>query len=284
MKNFNKTTFFSYARSSPFGGRLTQEQVQGLNAIIDKFYKSGGTDPRHLAYMLATTFHETAFTMQPITERGKKAYFDKYEPSTKIGQRLGNKQAGDGYKYRGRGYVQITGFDNYARFSKILQKPLMRDPDLALDPDIAAEILFEGMMRGSTGKGDFTGKSLEDFFDQWTDDPIGARKIINGTDKAAHIAENYYGPFLSAINEALKQEVPEDVSDDTASPDKPNWIKDKISWGGGMGFAGLGGLSFFDGISGPWAFAAFALVAILAAAGIYFFVVGRREVAKKAGV
>lgn len=284
MPNFNKTTFFSYVRSSPFGGRLTQEQVEGLSAIVDKFFKSGGTDPRHLAYMLATTFHETAFTMQPITERGKKSYFDKYEPDTKIGQRLGNKQTGDGYKYRGRGYVQITGFDNYAKFSKILQKPLMGEPDLALDHDIAADILFEGMMRGRTGKGDFTGKSLEDFFDQWTDDPVGARKIINGTDKAVHIAENYYAPFLSAINEAMKEEVPEDATEEAAAPDRPEWIKDKLSWGGGMGFAGLGGLSFFDSISSPWAFAAFALVAILAALGVYFFVMGRREVAKKAGM
>lgn len=284
MKNFNATTFFNYVRAAPFGGRLTELQVQGLNCIINKFIASGGSDPRHLAYMLATTFHETAFTMQPITERGKKSYFSKYEPETKIGQRLGNTVPGDGFKYRGRGFVQITGRDNYDRFSKILGLDLLNDPDQALDAHVAADILFEGMMKGKTGRGDFTGKSLEDYFGPIVDDPEGARRIINGQDKAAHIAENYHVPFLSAIQQALKENAPADVTEEDAEPDKPNYLKDKVTLGGAAAFVGTGGLSFLDSIQTPWGFAAFALVALLAAAGVYFFIIGRRDIAKKAGV
>lgn len=129
-----------------FGGKLTQGQVDGINTIVFA-YERHRSDLRHLAYLLATAKHETAHTMQPIYERGKREYFNKYEPGTKIGKALGNTKPGDGYLYRGRGYVQLTGRANYRKFG------IEDTPDAALNPDVAAGILIDGCLNGS-----FTGK------------------------------------------------------------------------------------------------------------------------------
>ena len=59
----NRTTFLAYARRAPFGGRLTQSQIDGMNAILDEWDRRQSTakviDNRWLAHMLATVFHET---------------------------------------------------------------------------------------------------------------------------------------------------------------------------------------------------------------------------------
>lgn len=135
------------------------------------------------AYVLATPWHETGYTMKPIHELGGRSYFDKYEPGTEIGKRLGNTQPGDGFKYRGRGYVQLTGRANYEKAGRIIGVDLVNNPDLALDPSIAARILVAGMIQGW-----FTGKKLSDYIDLQHSDYVGARRIINGTDKANTIA------------------------------------------------------------------------------------------------
>ena len=104
-----------------------------------------------------------------------------------------------GHVYYGRGHVQLTWADNYMRMANILGVPLLKNPDLALDKDISSRILVEGMTRGLSGRGDFTGKSLDDYFSESIDDPIGARRIVNGTDKAGLIA-TYHKNFLDEIS------------------------------------------------------------------------------------
>lgn len=176
-----------------FGGKLSQKQVDGIHAIMGGFYSHGDGDIRHLAYLLATAKHETAHTMQPIYERGAKAYFNKYEPGTKIGKTLGNTQKGDGYLFRGRGYVQLTGRANYRKFG------IENDPDKALDPFVAARILIVGCIEGK-----FTGKRLADYKSF-----VSMRRVVNGTDKAAEIAAIADG-FLAALSEPV-QAIPKPI-------------------------------------------------------------------------
>ncbi len=145
-------------------------------ALIDECRRQGLLR-NQCAYVLATVYHETAHTMKPIYERGPKAYFNKYEAGTAIGKRLGNTVKGDGFKYRGRGFVQLTGRANYAKYG------LVDDPDQALDPKIAASIAVKGMQSGK-----FTGKKLSDYLTTSKTDFMNARRIINSKDKAALIA------------------------------------------------------------------------------------------------
>jgi len=187
------TAFFNAVRSSLFGGKLTQSQVDGINAVIEAWHRSGDKDDRKLAYLLATTFLETGRTMQPIHERGAKSYFDKYEPGTKIGKSLGNTNIGDGYRFRGRGYVQITGRFNYRNAGLKMDVDLLSHPDKALDPVIAGMALVRGSLEGW-----YTGKKLGDYINASQTDYINARRVINGSDKATLIA-GYADKFEQAL-------------------------------------------------------------------------------------
>lgn len=184
----NRKAFFDSVRNSLFGGQLKVDQVKGMEAIIDGFARNGASDMRHKAYILATAYHETAFTMQPIHERGSRSYFDKYERDTNIGRALGNTLPNDGYRFRGRGFVQITGRSNYAKASRLLGVDLLANPDAALNMDYAVVILIDGMIEGW-----FTGKKLADF--QTYED---MRRVVNGTDRAKQIAQ-YAVKFEKAL-------------------------------------------------------------------------------------
>ena len=150
-----------------------------LDSNLAKRLSQENISKEHKAYILATAYHETAGTMRPITEYGSRKYFNKYDTG-RLARVLGNTQAldGDGYKYRGRGYVQITGKANYSKFSKILGLDLVNNPDIVFEEDIAYFIIFYGMTQGS-----FTGVSLSDFKSFYQ-----MRKVVNGLDKAKLIA------------------------------------------------------------------------------------------------
>jgi hypothetical protein len=199
----DRKKLFDGIRADIFHGHFTQKQVEGIDAIVDAWDESVFDDLRWLAYMLATTYHETAATMQPIKEYGDFNYFERmYGPNGKrpdTARKMGNVLPGDGAKYCGRGYVQMTWEVNYKHASDITGVDLVGNPDLALRPDIAAKVMFAGMTDAKiifedfsdTENFTFTGKSLEDYFSDTTDDPIGARRIINGTDHASLIADTY---------------------------------------------------------------------------------------------
>jgi putative chitinase len=180
----NRKHFFDTIRESLFKGSFSQPQVEGMDSILDRWEASGLTDLRWLAYMLATVYHETAKTMQPIEEYGKgKGY--------KYGKKI--KRSGIAYTlpdklYYGRGYVQLTWYENYETMGRLLGIDLLNHPEMALHPGIAADIMFEGMTKGNSHFGDFTGKSLENYFNDKKEDWVNARRIINGTDKADLIA------------------------------------------------------------------------------------------------
>lgn len=196
---FNHTTFFNGYRG--LYGKLNQSQVSGLDNLLGYIELDADvSDIRWAAYMLATLKHECADTFQPITERGAKSYFDKYEPGTKIGKNLGNTVKGDGYLYRGRGYVQITGRANYQKMTDKLSltgdEDLILHPDSALHPDIAYRIMSFGMRTGA-----FTGKKLTDYINAAKCDYTNARRIINALDQAAKI-EGYAVNFETILKNA----------------------------------------------------------------------------------
>src|SRR5215831_2937314 len=145
-----------------FGG-MSQDALDGIEQLgLQMESDQDLTDLRWAAYMLATVKHECANTWHPITERGDRASFNKYEYPTPKGLALGNRDQGDGWRYRGRGYVQITGRGNYAKMKEALQlsetEDLIEDPDKALRPTVAYRIMSYGMRYGS-----FTGKKLIDY-------------------------------------------------------------------------------------------------------------------------
>jgi putative chitinase len=190
----NRKHFFDTIRASLFKGSMTKDQVGGMDSILTTWETEGLLDLRWLAYMLATTFHETARTMQPVEEYGKgKGY--------KYGKKI--KRSGIPYTlpdklYYGRGYVQLTWYENYENMGRLLSVDLLNNPELALQPVIASKIMFEGMTKGDSSFGDFTGKSLENYFNDKKEDWVSARRIINGKDKAELIA-GYGKKFMGAL-------------------------------------------------------------------------------------
>ena len=197
---FNHTTFFNGYRSA--WGKLNQVQVSGLDNLIGYIELDANvTDIRWAAYMLATVKHECADKFQPITEFGNKAYFDKYNAGTSIGKRLRNTEPGDGYLFRGRGYVQITGRTNYQKMTSVLglsgDEDLIVHPECTLHPDIAYRVMSYGMLHGT-----FTGKKLSDFLNDAGSDYKNARKIINGLDKAETI-RGYAKSFEQILRDSL---------------------------------------------------------------------------------
>jgi hypothetical protein len=182
-----RKVFFDGIKRPLFGGAFSSLQVLGIDAILNGWEKYGGTDARWLAYCLATTYHETAKTMQPIEEYGHG------RPWQKI--------------YDGRGDVQLTHYENYVKATTRLRQlriigpeiDMARNPELALRSDIAVAILIIGCAAGW-----FTGKKLGDYFNDASDaDPVGARRIVNGTDKANIIA-HYYDGFYVALKAAAQ--------------------------------------------------------------------------------
>lgn len=167
-----------YGRVRAFSGDLEQSQVDGFNALL-KAMGDARWPCSWCAYGLATAWHETARTMQPVRE----AYWVKNAEAWR-------KAHLKYYPHYGRGFVQLTWPFNYEKADHELGLggKLIADLDLALRPDIAARIMVAGMEAGW-----FTAKSLKTYlpidgaagFDAFKE----ARRIINGTDKASEIAK-----------------------------------------------------------------------------------------------
>ena len=198
--SINREFFFDFSRVQLFGGSLTQKQVEGMTAILDYWEANHATqDKRWLAYMLGTAFHETDRKMQPIKEYGSTSYFDKRYGPPPVGKNpglaktLGNTQQGDGSRYCGRGFVQLTGRRNYTDWKQRLNVDLLNNPDLLLTLAPSIRILFEGSIKGT-----FTGRRLDQYFNATTADWKNARRIINRLDKADLIA-GYAKDFYAAI-------------------------------------------------------------------------------------
>lgn len=158
--------------------------------ILKECVANGVTDKGKIAYILATAEHESHLG-NLMTEIGDEDYFSRwYDPPGQVARQLGNTQKGDGPKYRGRGFVQITGRRNYTDWTNRLGIDLANKPEMATLPQIAAKILVIGSIKGT-----FTGLSLGQFIAGNTRDFFNARQVINGHDRAgdiAQIAQIYY--------------------------------------------------------------------------------------------
>ncbi|QWY83584.1 lysozyme-like protein [Rhizobium phage RHph_X2_26] len=294
--NYGSKTFFTYVRRAPFGGRLETKQVEGINAVLDACEEFNVEDIDFIAYMLATSFHETGGTMQPVEENLSYSYgrmmevFGKrleakfrHDPKAgaKIkalaknprglanavyGGRNGNTGPDDGWRYRGRGLPQLTFRDNYAKFG------LADNPDAMRTLKTAARVMVEGMTGGK-----FTGKSLEDFRKaDGSFDAVGARATVNGTDKAKLIA-THYSAFREALlkgREAIETEsLPASVAalpgGDEPDDVPPGKSVNVAAIAGGIGVSGV--TTLVSAISNPFALVAF--VAILGVASVFGYMV-----------
>lgn len=168
------------------------------------------------AYVLATAKWETAHTLKPVREMGGETYLKKKKY----------------YPYVGMGYVQLTWRANYEKASKKLGVDFVANPRLLLEPKHAVRILVTGMREGW-----FTTKKLSDYITIAKSDFVGARRIINGTDKAtaiAEIAEDYdaalkaegYGekPAAKPADAAYAPAAKPQPAPQNAPAAKPSWL------------------------------------------------------------
>lgn len=277
----NQTTFFSYIRRAPFGGRLTHSQIDGINVILEQWEYYKLIDRRWLANILAQIFHETGGKMQPIREANASSDAQaksRLEAALKAGK-LGSVKTPywrDGWF--GRGFIQITHKVNYDALGKRLKVDLVGNPALAMDLVISARIAIVGMAEGL-----FTGKKLSDYFNDKVDDAEGARRIVNGTDKAKLIA-GYHKNFLDAIEAASVplQETDANHALATADDVKPSASGSVKTLIGSTVASAVA--SALVGVNNPWAFGVTALLLLMGGGALYMFGSGRWSVNRIKGI
>ena len=183
-----RPTLFAHVRATGLlGVAISQTEVDGINGVLDAWEQQGWpADIRHVANTLATAWHECRLNLS-IRESGQGR----------------GKQYGvpvNGIVYYGRGACQLTWAANYAKFSRLLNVDLVKNPDLALVPETSAAILIIGSRDGLFR----SGKNLAKFFNDRVDDPVGARDIINGDiAKNGQIIAGYHRLFLSCLNASM---------------------------------------------------------------------------------
>ncbi|HNC56662.1 MAG TPA: glycoside hydrolase family 19 protein [Leptospiraceae bacterium] len=150
-----------------------------LNCIEDDTYWN---DYRQVANFLAQVGHEVGWDYRPKREKQASAGTSVWELQKKYW--LTN--------YMGRGLLQITHKANYEKLGKLLNIPLVQNPDLALEPEISYKIAAKGMQLGL-----FTGKKLNDYINTSKVDYLNARRIVNGSDRAKEI--EYYSKCIESI-------------------------------------------------------------------------------------
>ena len=206
----NRAVFFDAIR--PMFGGLSTDQVRGLEILLAAV---DGLPVRHQAYVLATAYHETAATMQPVRETLAKTDAEaarRLERAWKAGKLPWVKtpywRADNGKYWIGRGYVQLTHKVNYERAGKRMGIDLVADPSAAMSPMLAARIIVQGMSEGW-----FTGVKMSDCA-TYRD----MRKVVNGMDRADMIA-GYAAKFETALLEAERQAPRPDVEPVEAMPE-----------------------------------------------------------------
>lgn len=182
-----KTSTGIYLSNAPNG--LKNDAL--AKKIIEYCYAMQVNDIHHIAYILATCQHESVMGVYSEEIASGSAYEGRAD--------LGNTQPGDGVRFKGRGYVQITGRNNYNKFGRWLGEDFLTEPrnKLLAEAKFAIPTLVCGMT-GTQGSPNFTGKVLKDYGRGSSFDATNARRTVNGTDRASTIA-GYYRTWLTKI-------------------------------------------------------------------------------------
>lgn len=196
----------------------------GDSAAIIAEAKRLGVLRNQLAYILATAKWETAHTIKPVRETLATSDHDaaaRLETAWKRGKLPWVKVPYWREGWFGRGYVQLTHRDNYARAQRELGigTTLTENPSKALDPDIARGVLIRGMLGGW-----FTGHRLGQYVNLQKSDFVEARRVVNGTDRKheiAALATEYDGALLSVGYGVEPIDTPHE---EPTEPDKANWL------------------------------------------------------------
>lgn len=166
-----------------------------VNLIVQECLNNNVTDPKQIAYILGTAQHESG-NFKYAREIGGAAQ----------AKRLGYEGGAD---YAGRGFVQLTHKANYEKMDKALglNGALIKNPELAADPKIAAKILVVGMRDGM-----FTGKPIGKFIGGDNEDFMGARRVVNGVLKsrpetitAANLCGSYAKKWEGKLDQIVLQ-------------------------------------------------------------------------------
>jgi len=163
-----------------FHGPLNHEQGVRTNTNFNKLISCLEDDPawnnlQEISYLLASAYYETGYDLEPREEYGKGN-----------GKRYGALVFLTRHTtaaYYGRGLVQLTWLGNYARASLVCGVDFVNQPARVMQFPYCYLIMADGMRRGW-----FTGKSLGDYINATQTDYVGARRIINGQDRAELIA------------------------------------------------------------------------------------------------
>lgn len=157
---------YTSAISKAFGW-VTETQSISLVNIINAFDNYGDQDANKLIYIIATAYHESKLApVREIRAKPGTALYTRQEQYWNTG-------------YYGRGYVQLTHERNYKVMGEAFGIDLLNNPDKALDPVLAANILVYGMINGS-----FTGRRLSQYINQSSVDFVNARRVVNSLDQA----------------------------------------------------------------------------------------------------
>lgn len=188
------------------GGRYTGGSNVRKDELIKAMDAGGITDPKSKAALMANVDHESAgfkskeenlnYSAKRLQQVFPKYYKDAASARADAnnpeaianrvyGGRMGNKEPGDGFKFRGRGDIQLTGRDQYERMGKKLGIDLVNNPELASDPKYSAQIAVQYWKDSGANAAAARG------------DIVGARQKVNGGTNGLADVEAKYDKYLA---------------------------------------------------------------------------------------